>query len=85
MARHDLGAWTLPSGNRLRVFVDLGAGRLVFEWDTPPEAGWPAEDLAHYQTVYPEIMQTLAHAIKQRVFGVAPTNGHPRVAEGTDR
>jgi len=69
--RRYLGSWTLPSGNRTDVYLDVAALALACEWATPPSPAWPPGDVEHYQRVtFPAIIRAVAAATGQRVLGV---------------
>jgi hypothetical protein len=72
-----LGSWVLPSGNSCDVYLSAlpQVGALVpgleCRWDIPPSPAWPADDVAHYESVtFPEIVRAVALATGQRVLGV---------------
>jgi hypothetical protein len=75
-----VGNWTLPSGNNCHVYLsaDLKTGQvgvvagLHCQWDEPPSPDWPAEDVAHWETVtFPAIMRAVADLTgHRRALGV---------------
>lgn len=69
--RRYLGFWALPSGNSCHAYL-TPAHLLQCEWDRPPSAAWPAEDIEHYRsTTFPEIVRAVATAMGKRVLGVS--------------
>ena len=71
MRRRYLGAWTLPSGNSVDVYL-TPEHQIECEWDRSPSPAWPAEDVEHWRAVtFPDVLRAIAATTGERVLGVS--------------